>query len=174
DPIKNLPALVEMTKVLHRDYPDLSRRLRLVTFGNVKTPAALEGVAIPHTHLGMLKGEELIRKVYEKGDIVVSSSSYETLPGTLVEAQAYGCIPVSFNQGGQRDIVDHLSTGYIADYSADPAEGGRRLAEGVIWAVTELDTPDKRKAIIERMRRNVEERFSPRAVAEAYLKLIHS
>ena len=174
DPIKNLPALVEMTKVLHRDYPDLSRRLRLVTFGNVKTPAALEGVAIPHTHLGMLKGEELIRKVYEKGDIVVSSSSYETLPGTLVEAQAYGCIPVSFNQGGQRDIVDHLSTGYIADYSTDPAEGGRRLAEGVIWAVAELDTPDKRKAIIERMRRNVEERFSPRAVAEAYLKLIHS
>ena len=174
DPIKNLPALVEMTKVLHRDYPDLSRRLRLVTFGNVKTPAALEGVAIPHTHLGMLKGEELIRKVYEKGDIVVSSSSYETLPGTLVEAQAYGCIPVSFNQGGQRDIVDHLSTGYIADSSADPGEGGRRLAEGVIWAVAELDTPDKRKAIIERMRRNVEERFSPRAVAEAYLKLIHS
>lgn len=174
DPIKNLPALVEMTKALSRDYPDVASRLQLVTFGNVKSTAALDGIAIPHKHLGMLKGEEIIRKVYEKGDIVVSSSSYETLPGTLVEAQAYGCIPVSFNQGGQSDIVDHLSSGYIAEYSEDPAEAGRRLAEGVIWAVAELDTPDKREAIIKRMRQSVRERFSSRAVARSYLELIQS
>lgn len=172
DPIKNLPALVEMTKVLSRDYPELAGRLQLVTFGNVKNQGALEGISIHHSHLGMVKGEDAVRRVYENGDILVSSSSYETLPGTLVEAQAYGCIPVSFNQGGQSDIVDHLQTGYIAEYSPDPVEGGRRLAEGVVWAAEILGDAERRRDVRRRMRDNVRTRFSPTAVAEAYLRLL--
>ncbi len=174
DPIKNLPALVEMTRVLKTDYPELTSRLELVTFGNVKNPAALEGIAIPHRHLGMVKGEEAVRQVYESADILVSSSSYETLPGTLVEAQAYGCIPVSFNQGGQRDIVDHLSTGYIAEYSSDITEAGHRLAEGISWAVSVLDDASSRNEILRKMRESVNARFSAEAVAKAYLRLLNT
>lgn len=172
DPIKNLPALVEMTRILKNEYPALASRLELVTFGNVKNPTALEGIAIPHRHLGMVKGEDAVRKVYERADILVSSSSYETLPGTLVEAQAYGCIPVSFNQGGQRDIVEHLSTGFIAEYSSDVTEAGGRLAEGVAWAAGILDDNDKQAVMLGKMRANVKERFSPHAVANAYLRLL--
>ncbi|MDE6794440.1 MAG: glycosyltransferase [Muribaculaceae bacterium] len=173
DPIKNLPALIEMTRVLKTGYPELTSRLELVTFGNVKNPAALEGIAIPHRHLGMVKGEEAVRQVYENADILVSSSSYETLPGTLVEAQAYGCIPVSFNQGGQSDIVDHLSTGYIAEYSSDITESGHRLAEGISWAVNVLDDPANRVEILHKMRESVTARFSPEAIAKAYLRLLN-
>lgn len=172
DPIKNLPALVEMTKVLSCDYPALASRLQLVTFGNVKNPGALEGIAIHHSHLGMVKGEAAVRKVYENADILVSSSTYETLPGTLVEAQAYGCVPVSFNQGGQSDIVDHLKTGYIAEFSADAEEGGRRLAEGVAWAAGIMSDQGRRREMKKAMRRSVERRFSARYVAEAYLRLL--
>ena len=102
----------------------------------------------------------------------MSSSSYETLPGTLVEAQAYGCIPVSFNQGGQSDIVDHLQTGYISDYSEDPAEGGRRLAEGILWAVEVLSKRERHQEMLRKMRDNVSSHFSPVAVAKAYLNLL--
>ena len=172
DPIKNLPALVEMTRVLASDYPALAQRLELVTFGNVKNPESVEGIAIAHRHLGRVNGEEALRRVYEEGEILVSSSSYETLPGTLVEAQAYGCVPVSFDRGGQRDITDHLKTGYIADYSEDPAEAGCRLAEGVAWAVGVVDDEAAFSEMRRAMRRNVEERFSAAAVAKAYLKLI--
>lgn len=172
DPIKNLPALVEMTRVLKNDYPELASRLELVTFGNVKNPVALEGIAIPHRHLGMVNGDEAVRQVYESADILVSSSSYETLPGTLVEAQAYGCIPVSFNQGGQSDIVDHLHTGYIAKYSPDTAEAAHRLAEGIAWAVNVLDDPTNRVEVLHKMRESVKARFSPEAVAKAYLRLL--
>lgn len=172
DPIKNLPALIEMTRVLKRDYPVLSRKLELVTFGNVKNPAALDDIAISHRHLGMVKGEEALRKIYERSHILVSSSSYETLPGTLVEAQAYGCIPVSFNQGGQSDIVEHLITGYIAEYSDKIEEAGRRLAEGVAWAAAVLDDTRYRGLTLSRMRENVMQKFSAKAVARTYLKLL--
>ena len=172
DTVKNLPALIAMTRSLNERDPELARHLELITFGNVKDPAALEGIAIPHRHLGMVRGEEKIRDIYSKGDIVVSSSTYETLPGTLVEAQAYGCIPVSFDQGGQSDIVDHLHTGYIAPFSPDPEEGGRRLAEGVRWAAGIISRPDTRQEIIDAMRANVENRFSAKRVAEMYIDLI--
>lgn len=172
DPIKNLPALIEMTRVLNSVYPELCSHLRLVTFGNVKNPRAMDGIAIRHRHLGMVKGENALREVYASGDILVSSSSYETLPGTLVEAQAYGCIPVSFNQGGQSDIIRHLHTGYIAQYSPLPEEGGKRLAEGVAWAASMLKDPTRREEILRNMRENVESRFSAEAVAKAYLDLI--
>ncbi|MDE5976157.1 MAG: glycosyltransferase, partial [Muribaculaceae bacterium] len=174
DPIKGLPVLVEMTKVLVEKYPELAARMELVTFGGVRNPESMEGIAIPHRHLGILRGDEAIRKVYEEGDILVSASSYETLPGTLVEAQAYGCLPVSFNQGGQRDIVDHLSTGFIATYSDDLTEAALNLAEGVAWAAGIIAEPELYRHTLEDMRRSVATRFSGHAVASAYLSLIES
>lgn len=174
DPIKGLPVLIEMTRILVDKYPELAANLEIVTFGGVKNPEALSGMALPHHHLGMLHGEETVRKVYEEGDILISASSYETLPGTLVEAQAYGCIPVSFNQGGQRDIAEHLQTGYIAPYSMDGATSALRLAEGVAWAVEIISDKKRHREIIELMRENVKCRFSAENVAEAYLRLIAS
>ena len=145
-----------------------------MTFGNVKNHDSLKGIAINHRHLGMVRGEENLRKVYEEGDILVSASSYETLPGTLVEAQAYGCIPVSFDQGGQRDITDHLQTGYLAQYTENVTEAGERLAEGVNWAANILSDPMRLADMKRRMRKSVESRFSPAAIARAYLQLITS
>lgn len=174
DPIKGLPLLVEMTRVLKDKYPELAGRLELVTFGNVKNPESLSGIELPHRHLGMLRGEETVRRVYEQGDILVSASSYETLPGTLVEAQAYGCIPVSFNRGGQRDIVDHLDTGYIAEWDADIGRGAENLADGIAWAAGMIADAAAHERMLQRMKRNVTDRFSSKSVATAYLNLINS
>lgn len=172
DPIKNLPALIAMTRTLKQDYPALAERMQLMTFGVAKNSDALEGIAIPVRHLGRINGEDAIRRVYEEGDILVSPSHYETLPGTLVEAQAYGCIPVSFDQGGQRDIISHLSTGYIAPYISDTEEAGRRLAKGVEWAASMIRPTDKYRDLLIKMRQSVETKFSPKSVAQAYLRLI--
>lgn len=174
DPIKNLPALKAMTATLRDKYPRLADNMELVTFGNVKNHDSLKGISISHRHLGMVRGEENLRKIYEEGDILVSASSYETLPGTLVEAQAYGCIPVSFDQGGQRDITDHLQTGYLAQFTENIADAGQRLAEGVNWAANILADPMRLRDMKKRMRKSVETGFSPEAIAEAYLQLITS
>lgn len=171
DPIKGLPMLGEMSRILAKD-SNVASRLDIVTFGNIKNPESMPDFGIPHTHIGVVKGEDNLRKIYDDSDIVVSASSYETLPGTLVEAQAYGCIPVSFNQGGQADIISHLATGYLADYSNDLHEGGKRLANGVKWAVEILSNDDMNEKIRERMFNNVVEKFSYTSVARKYINLI--
>lgn len=172
DPVKGLPALIEATKILRGGNPRLAERLELTTFGAVKNPDAFSGLAIPAVHLGTVIGDRQIREVYESADILVSASQYETLPGTLVEAQAYGCIPVSFSRGGQADIVDHGATGWLSERPGKLEECGRKLAEGIEWAVGVVEDPERYPSILREMRENVARRFSPEGIARQYLDLI--
>ncbi len=165
DPIKGLPVLLEATHILREKYPEEAAKMRLVTFGGLKNPDALDKTALNHEHLGMVSGLDNLRKIYEQAHIVVSTSSYETLPGTLVEGQAYGCIPVCFDSGGQSDIIDHLSTGYLARRSGDLHNDAAAIAEGIIWA-TRTD-PEIRP----RMRKSVIKKFHYKSVAERYILL---
>lgn len=168
DPIKGLPVLAEATEILKMRYPEIADRLRLVTFGNVKNPAAFSDIKIAHRHLGMVRGDEAVRKVYEEGDILVSASSYETLPGTLVEAQAFGCIPVSFDRGGQPDIVEHGMTGFLTPYD----EGAAGLAANIARAAGIVLDRELAGSWKKRMRESVCSKFSAEAVANAYIRLI--
>ena len=172
DPIKGLPVLKDAFRLLKETYPGIAERVELVTFGEAKDPRSLDGFEVATRHLGTVRGEEELRKVYEGAHILVSSSSYETLPGTLVEAQAYGCIPVSFDQGGQGDIVAHESTGYLARYNDDSRLAARELADGIAWAVKIAEDPEAMDAMRRRMRESVEERFAASRVARAYIDLI--
>lgn len=166
DPVKGLPILVEATRVLRDRWPDEAARIELVTFGNVKDPAALDGIAVSHRHLGVVSGEDRLRDVYLGGDAVVSTSLYETLPGTLVEGQVYGCIPVSFGRGGQADIIDHMQTGYIAAWSDDLPTAAARIAEGIVWAMRQ--PADDIRA---RMYASARARFDAPVVAARYVGL---
>ncbi len=166
DPIKGLPILLHAMEMLCKRAPELAERAELVTFGAMKDPDAFAGVSVPHRHLGVLHGEDAVREAYLGCDCVVSTSSYETLPGTLVEGQAYGCVPVSFDRGGQRDIVDHKETGYIAEWDDDPDVAGSRIADGLIWAAAAVGDELRR-----RMEISARERFGEEAVADAYIEL---
>lgn len=167
DPIKALPVLKEALKILKDDYPAEASEMELVTFGAFKNPESGEGFAIRHRHLGMLSGEDAIRKAYEDCDIVVSSSDFETLPGTLIEGQAYGCIPVAFDHGGQCDIIDHLKTGYLADWDDDCLIRASRLAEGIIWAHRNAGDSE----LIAQMKKSVFGKFSAQSVSDRMLEL---
>lgn len=168
DPVKGLPLLVESTRQLRALEPELAERTRLVTFGNLRDSHALDIVDVRHTHLGPVDGTQGVMEVLRGADAVVSSSLYETLPGTLVEGQACGAIPVSFNRGGQADIIDHLHSGYIAKMEENDILSARNLAQGIIWASRQGEE------IIPRLARNVADRFSAEAVATRYLDLFRS
>lgn len=167
DPVKGLPTLIGATEILSSIYPSIASRLELVTFGGLKNPNALDGIAIEHTHLGKVHPSQ-IKKIYESADIVVSTSEWETLPGTLIEGQAWGCIPVALDHGGQSDIIDHLKTGYLASYSDDPQENAVSIAEGIIWA---SQAPEE---VYHDMYKSVCDRFSEEVVAKKYLNLFTS
>ncbi len=164
DPVKNHHTLVEATKILADKYPQEAKRLELVTFGSLKDPDALKGVAIRHTHLGRISPEE-IRDIYESGSVVVSTSEWETLPGTLIEGQAWGCVPVALDHGGQPDIIDHLSTGYLEPWSDNRKENALRIAEGILWGI------NNRNSVIQIMQHSVIEKFAENTVAEKYIRL---
>lgn len=166
DPIKGLPVLKKALEILKSSYPLVASDVELVTFGGFKNLESLRNFAIPHIHLGMLKGAKEIKKTYESCDIVVSTSDYETLPGTLVEGQAYGCIPVAIDHGGQRDIVDHLRTGWLAQWNDSPSIRAGLIAEGIVWAYRNVGNQD----LIEKMKESVESKFKAKEVARRILE----
>ena len=165
DPIKNLPVLKKALDVIRSNYPSVADNLQLVTFGSYKNTDSLHNFAIPHEHLGILKGAEEIKAAYESCDIVVSTSDFETLPGTLVEGQAFGCIPVAIDHGGQRDIVEHLKTGWVAPWNDSPSIRAGMIAEGIVWAYRNCDNAD----LLYNMRNSVEQKFSAPKVARKIL-----
>lgn len=174
DPIKGLDTLKATAAVLKENYPEISSHLELAMFGNIKDPSLLEGFQLPLVKLGVLLGERTVAKAYLESDIVVSSSSYETLPGTLVEAQAYGCIPVSFNQGGQEDIIEDGVTGFIADYDESKDKRAHNLAKAIVKAGRVVSDQEHCDRMILKMKEEVERKFSYSEIAGRYIKLIES
>ena len=156
DPVKGFDLLIATTRYIAKHMPELAQRLHLVLFGAIKDETLLGQIALPYTHLGLVDD---VPNVYAHADVVLSTSLYETLPGTLIEGQASGCVPVTFGQGGQVDIVDHLKSGYIADYK-DPAS----VAQGIEWAIN---------AGIERefLHEEVERKFAASKIAQQYIEL---
>lgn len=159
DPIKGLPYAVEALNILAERRPDIAATTQAVFFGNLRDRSALDGLRFPYLHAGPIHDKDLLHELYASASVVLSSSLYETLPGTLIEGQAAGCLPVTFGRGGQCDIVDHLDNGYIADYRSSAS-----LADGMEWA---LDNPADR----ERLHTQVKERFNGDVIARRYIAL---
>ncbi|MDE6100521.1 MAG: glycosyltransferase [Paramuribaculum sp.] len=159
DPIKGLPAAIEALNYLFDNRPDIAKRSQVVFFGALGDSNALAGLRFPFQHLGTINDPNTLRQLYARSKVVLSSSLYETLPGTLIEGLASGALPVSFGRGGQADIIDHKVNGYIAEYGNHVD-----FARGIVWAIE--SNPD-REALHEDIRR----RFSASAVASRYLDL---
>ena len=141
--------------------------IEAVLMGALKNPKSLEGFhPVPVRHLGTVTGEENIAGIYGECDVVVNCSSFENLPGTIIEGEAYGAVPVAFDRGGQRDIIDHLQTGYMAPWNDSTARRAKSLADGIEWALNQGED------ILPRMRKNVENKFSYSSIARKYIDLI--
>lgn len=158
DPIKGLPVAVEALNIL----ADKGCDAVAVLYGAMRDPAALDGLRLPHISLGTITDRRRLASLYAHADAVISTSQYETLPGTLIEGMAAGCVPVTFGRGGQADIVDHLDTGYIARYG-DPVD----FASGIEFALGCADEGRDRRSA------TVADRFSDAAVASKYIDLFN-
>ncbi len=193
DPLKGLDTLIVALRIIKEKHPSVAEELELITYGSIRNPELLDNVPIAHRHLGVVAPSTL-PKLYAEGSIVVSASDWETLPGTLIEGQAYGCIPVALEHGGQADIIEHLKTGWLAPFGTRD-ENAARIAEGIIWAHSTdaepapthstdaepapthgTDVPQVATGteIRTAMRRAAIERFDAAAVAAAYIRLFAS
>jgi len=158
-PIKGFTYLKQALARLAAHRSAAKDEFMLIVFGGCKDESVMQDIPVSYRWLGRIKDEKELVRLYSAADVVVSSSLYETFGQTLIEAQACGCIPVSFDNSGQVDIITHKENGYLAKYkSADD------LADGIEWA---LASGIRR----EDLRKNVVRKFSESVVAGSYIKL---
>lgn len=161
DPIKGLDLFLEAVRILAESSPQLSERLHIVFFGYLKHRESLKHVPVPYTLKGTVNDTSRLSNLYSAADVFVSASSYETFGQTIMEAQACGCVTVSFGNSGQKDIVEHLVNGYLADYLSPVS-----LADGIRWALCGNNLPDRTA-----LRESVVNRFGTSVVADRYIDL---
>ncbi|MDD7317748.1 MAG: glycosyltransferase [Prevotellaceae bacterium] len=137
--------------------------LCLILFGGIKNNTLLRDFPIHYIYNGYVSGDDTLSMMYSAANCVVSSSLYETFGQTLIEALACGCLPVTFDNSGQTDIVRHRENGYLAHW-----KNPKSLAEGITWAA--LDAETDRMAL----RRDVVERYSEGVVAQQYIGIYKS
>lgn len=162
DPIKGLDLAVDALNYIFDNYPDIANTSTLILFGDLRNRQKLDLLRFPYQHIGKINDWRMLRQLYASAKVVLSTSLYETLPGTLIEGQAAGCLPVSFGRGGQSDIItEHKVNGYIARY-----RDIKDIAEGILWGLNE---PRDREAL----HVSVGKRFSAENVAKQYIALFN-
>lgn len=156
NPIKGLGLAVE---ALNRLPADLNARV--VFFGGYKDTSALRELRIPYELTGPLTSDG-VRQLLGRTQVVLSTALYETFGNTLIEGQACGAVPVSFNRGGQVDIIRHKESGFLADFGDVEA-----IARGIEWAMTDAPSPQS-------LRQAAERNFSATSVALRYESILSS
>ncbi|MCM1310807.1 MAG: glycosyltransferase [Bacteroides sp.] len=153
NPIKGLDHAIDALNML----PDgLNAHVKF--FGNIKDSSLLKRLKIPCELTGSLKPDE-VAELLSHAQVVLNTSHYETFGNTLLEGQASGAVPVSFNRGGQVDIIDHKRSGYLAEFGDVAA-----ITRGIEWALSGALSPDALRAA-------AEARFSASAVATRFEQL---
>lgn len=167
DEVKGLPILLNATKLLPSE---VASRLRIVYCGDLRDRDMASRTAVRWEWKGPVAGREM-PGVYGRARLVLSPSLYETLPGTLVEGQAYGCLPVAFDRGGQRDIITDGETGILASFGKDEDEAAVNFAAAICRAVALIDS-EPYESLAATLRRSVESRFAASRVACGFMEII--
>lgn len=159
DPIKGLDYTIEAVNRIFDNNPEIAQNTAIYFIGGMKHPERLDEVRLSHRWLGMVTDIKMLSYLYASAKVVVSTSLYENLAGTLIEGQASGALPVTFGEDGRADIVEHKKNGYIARYK-DSAD----VARGILWAL-------QANVSREKLHHSVEERFGSATIARRYIDL---
>ncbi len=131
-----------------------------VVFGEDE-PGSTPRTPFPLRWLGHVEDDNRLALLYSAADVMVMPSRQEVVGQTGTEAQSCGTPVVTFDATGSAEVVDHLSTGYLAK-----AFSSEDLARGIDWI---LDEPDRRQDLGIEARRRAMELWSPAVVAAQYL-----
>lgn len=136
--------------------------LQLVIFGQSQ-PEKAPLAEYPMTYLGRINDDFTMIAIYSAADVMVVPSRQEAFGQTASEAHACGVPVVAFKVGGLPDIVDHRTTGYLAEpYDVES------LAAGIAWV---LGNGERRFALANSSRDAAVRKFSAPVVAKSYADL---
>lgn len=161
DPIKDFPTAIRALNELARLQPDVMESCQAVFYGELRDPSVLDSLRFPYVCTGRINSPEVLHELFACGSVVLSTSLFETLPGTIIEGMAGGCTPVTTCNGGQRDIVDDGTTGYLT--TGDPHDIAVALSHA-------LDNPCDREA----QHDAIASRFDSQVIAGRMIEMIQS
>lgn len=156
DTIKDLPSAIDALNLY-----DGAEPLTAVFCGDIRNREVLDALRIPYVWLGNVSDAARLADIYAHASVVMSSSTFETLPTTLIEGMAAGAVPMGFGGDGRDEIIDHLATGYLAR-RGDTAD----FASGIRWA---LESGISR----EELHRAAAARWDAAAIARRYVELFN-
>ena len=161
DKRKGIDYLVSACKQIASSYPDFSKELGVVVFGNqAEQYASL--FPFPIYPMNYVSNEKELVDIYNAVDLYVTPSLQDNLPNTIVEAMACGIPCIGFNVGGIPQMIDHLHNGYVAQYKSSDD-----FANGIYWALTDPDYP----SLCEQACRKAVSHYSESSVAKRYIDL---
>ena len=108
DPRKGFKQLCDALK-----YVD-TENTELVIFGSGE-PEIPQGFKQKSHYFGQLHDDVSLRVLYSAADVMVVPSLQENLSNAILESLACGTPVVGFDIGGNRDLVNHLNNGYLAE-----------------------------------------------------------
>lgn len=138
--------------------PDsLKTKCELIVFGgNAPNTPGIK------THiLGRLNDENSLALAYNACDIFVVPSLAENLSNVIMESLSCGTPVVSFDIGGNSDLIKHKENGYLAQNRND-------LSAGIEWIFNLA--PDTYQNLSIRARESVCENFKSEKIAQAYIE----
>jgi glycosyltransferase involved in cell wall biosynthesis len=157
-----------------RSSNDIFEALRIIEHRNImflnlgssekldeKIRGDIEWLSIPHIY-----DEAKMAEYFAASDILLYPTLADNCPLVVLEAMACGTPVIAFNTGGVPELVDHMKTGYVAEYK-NPAD----LADGVELFLSDEVLREKAGILA---RKKVEDNFTLDKMVESYLDLYYS
>ncbi|MFD3191528.1 glycosyltransferase [Sedimentitalea sp. HM32M-2] len=114
---KAMPLALDSLAALHRRLRGSPHRVHVDVVGAADDPALrdrLAGCGLAHRLHGRITDHARLVDIFAASDIVLSCSYEDNWPNILVEAGAYGCVPVVGPGHGCEEFVTTYGTGAVA------------------------------------------------------------
>lgn len=125
-------------------------------------PEKVENFRYPVYYIPPLKDEVALPMMYNIADVIIVPSLEENLSNSILESLSCGIPVVSFDIGGNSDMIEHKKNGYLAqDVSS------KDLARGISWVLEH----DNYKELSSHARKKVLKEFDSKVVVKRYVEL---
>ena len=155
DPRKGYVELLEALNKLN------VKDLEIIVFGNSK-PSESQNFGCKTHYLNKLQDDISLVTLYNSVDVMVVPSLQENLSNVILESLACGTPVVSFDIGGNGDMIEHKKNGYLAN----PLDSSD-LARGIEW-VLNFENYDN---LLNYSRIKILNEFDDSLVSEKYVNL---
>ncbi|PAF53680.1 hypothetical protein BKH42_05010 [Helicobacter sp. 13S00482-2] len=158
---------IDATSIDRKGYHQLKKALsllknkenfKLVIFG-ASQGESIEGIET--LYLGHLSDDISLKILYNASDVFVTPSLAENLSNVIMESLACGVPVVGFDIGGNSDMIEHKTNGYLARDHKD-------LADGIKW-VLDLEQTDY-DTLCKNARKKICTKFDSNIVSLEYIK----